>query len=633
MRRLAAAIIAACAFVPAQASAYDPALELLNFAKTEERPTLVTTGNPAFQARLQQQNIQDAIDFPLLLAGDPERNPLGNVCSNRKQECAGDVRFYDWNDDGFGIATPVLFTARSGAVISGTVWGTVAGPAQRPGVVITTGSVQAPETLYWGMAATLAKAGYIVLTYDVQGQGQSDTFGEAPDTQEGFPSQGGQPFYDGSEDALDFLLSTQAQPYDPRPSCGNANGGTGTDHSPKHLRRVGEGRAAAFNPMHSLVDPGRVGIAGHSLGAAAVSLIGQKDPRVDAVVAFDNLRYFTDGGDPGDLADGAPDCPSNHATRTAPANTKPALGISNDYGLVPTPFPGPADPDPQEKNAAFLDFSAPAPNTDTMEVTIRGGTHFESSLIPGSTPPGSPLGTGSFRGQDFLIWYTQAWLDKYVKGGDATADARLLTTRWQNDPLSQAEDGANDPNMYSFYFRSRYDFTTPGGPVVCADMRTGCAGMASDGLPADYSFVTAANTDDADPGPGQPDGDGDGVPDVSDSCPSVPGTGGDGCPPPATAAGQAPAPSQAAGCLAATPLRGTRRADRLTGTAGADLILGRRGRDRLNGLAGEDCLRGGRGRDRINARDGERDTVNCGRGRDRVLADPIDSVRRCERRR
>ena len=73
---------------------------------------------------------------------------------------------------------PVLFTARDGATLSGTVWATRSGPAKRPGIVITTGSVQAPETLYWGLAATLAKHGYVVLTYDVQGQGRSDTFGD-----------------------------------------------------------------------------------------------------------------------------------------------------------------------------------------------------------------------------------------------------------------------------------------------------------------------------------------------------------------------------------------------------------------------------------------------------------------------
>jgi len=83
----------------------------------------------------------------------------------------------------------VLFTARDGATISGHVWATVAGPAKRPGIVITNGSVQADEQMYWYAAHTLAKAGYVVLTFDPQGQGQSDTLGQSPDTDEGVPAQ------------------------------------------------------------------------------------------------------------------------------------------------------------------------------------------------------------------------------------------------------------------------------------------------------------------------------------------------------------------------------------------------------------------------------------------------------------
>ena len=71
----------------------------------------------------------------------------------------------------------------------------------------------------------------------------------------------------------------------------------------------------------------------------------------------------------------------------------------------------------------------------------------------------------------------------------------------------------------------------------------------------------------------------------------------------------------------------------LNGTASSELILGQRGADRLNGRGGSDCIFGGPGRDRIKARDGERDVVNCGRGRDRVRADAVDVLRRCERRR
>jgi dienelactone hydrolase len=523
-----ASILVAMA-VPAAALAFDPQLEAKNFAKTSERVANVT-GKPEFLARLHQQNLEAQIQWTQLRANDPERNPA-NVCARRSQECAGDIRFYDWEESGYGLMTPVIFTARSGAVISGMVWGTVAGPERRPGIVITTGSVQAPETLYWGLAASFAKAGYIVLTYDVQGQGQSDTFGEAPDQQEGVPSQAGQPFYDGTEDALDFLLSGPANPYDPRPSCGNANDGVATDHSPKHDRRVGAGLATAFNPMHERVDPSRIAIAGHSLGASAVSFIGQRDPRVDAIVAWDNLAQ------PGQGFANVPDCPSNPDSRVVPAISKPAMGISNDYGLTPTPFT--ADPDPQAKNGAFQAYSAAA--VDSMQVNIRGGTHYESSLLPCCTVP--VFAEATWRGQDFVQWYTQAWFDKYVKG-DPTADVRLLTDRWRNDTLTQGVDQNDDPNMFSFYYRSRYEFSLEGGgAAVCDDIRTGCAQMGPDGAPPNYDFVAAAQIPDG-PGPAAGGADGDGVADPFDSCPTTPGpAAGDGCPQPQGAAGGGPQPT------------------------------------------------------------------------------------------
>ncbi len=307
---LAGAALAALAALamPAAASAFDPILELKNFAKIGERfQHIVLT--PEFQARLLQANVDNLAETAEIQLSDPERL-FANICGTRTNECAGDVRFYDWNADGAGIRTPVLFTARSGATLSGNVWATDAGPQNRPAIVITTGSVQAPETLYWGQAATLAKHGYVVLTYDVQGQGRSDVLGEAPDATEGVPSQAGQPFYDGTEDALDFLLSTPEEPYVPRPSCGNANGGVGTSHAPKQDRRVEDGFNAGFNPLHGLVDPDRIGIAGHSLGASAVSYVGQIDPRVDAITAWDNLRPPGDGG-----AFDAPGCPSTPDSR------------------------------------------------------------------------------------------------------------------------------------------------------------------------------------------------------------------------------------------------------------------------------------------------------------------------------
>ena len=77
--------------------------------------------------------------------------------------------------------------------------------------------------------------------------------------------------------------------------------------------------------------------------------------------------------------------------------------------------------------------------------------------------------------------------------------------------------------------------------------------------------------------------------------------------------------------------RGTPRADRLAGTSRNDTIVGLAGNDVMVGGKGRDVLNGGAGNDRLVVRDGERDTAVCGPGRDTVVADQLDVVRRdCE---
>lgn len=78
-------------------------------------------------------------------------------------------------------------------------------------------------------------------------------------------------------------------------------------------------------------------------------------------------------------------------------------------------------------------------------------------------------------------------------------------------------------------------------------------------------------------------------------------------------------------------LRGTNGPDQIDGNGGNDRIHGRAGDDRLIGGPGRDVLRGGAGRDSIDARDGTRDLVVCGAGRDVARVDARDRVRGCER--
>jgi hypothetical protein len=79
--------------------------------------------------------------------------------------------------------------------------------------------------------------------------------------------------------------------------------------------------------------------------------------------------------------------------------------------------------------------------------------------------------------------------------------------------------------------------------------------------------------------------------------------------------------------------------DRILGNGGADTILGGAGDDFLDGGDGNDVMNGGPGSDRIlggvgsdtiHADDGERDTVDCGTGSDRVYVDALDIVKNCE---
>ena len=100
-------------------------------------------------------------------------------------------------------------------------------------MVITPGSVQGSEGMYVWLAQDLAERGYVVLTYDVQGQGTSETLPhEARPPREraavlqpvraaarrrdvrlpGVPFQQLSNFVVGTEDAIDFFTSTRKHP-------------------------------------------------------------------------------------------------------------------------------------------------------------------------------------------------------------------------------------------------------------------------------------------------------------------------------------------------------------------------------------------------------------------------------------
>jgi Ca2+-binding RTX toxin-like protein len=79
-------------------------------------------------------------------------------------------------------------------------------------------------------------------------------------------------------------------------------------------------------------------------------------------------------------------------------------------------------------------------------------------------------------------------------------------------------------------------------------------------------------------------------------------------------------------------IEGLAGVDRISALAGNDRVSGLTGKDRIDGGPGRDKLYGDRGNDSIRARDGERDRIKCGSGRDTVVADALDRVPSdCER--
>jgi dienelactone hydrolase len=381
-----------------------------------------------------------------------------------------------WTAAGRGRVTPISFPANDGATLNGYIFEPptrgrpryshrVIGPPY-PGVVITTGSIQGYQQMYFWAAEGLAEAGYEVMTYDVQGQGNSDTLPSSSNCTasscEGVPFQQNYNFYQGSEDALNYFLSTPKHPYS----------------SPAVA-------STSYNPAYGALNPKRVGIAGHSLGAGAVSTDGQCDPRVKAIVAWDNLATTT-GTCRQNIPAGLP------ATAPAePSLATPALGINSEYFLNPEPMTAP--PDPQSKAAAYQQLVKAG--TNSMQVGLRSSMHLEYSYVPFILP-------ASHYGERVAFYYTLAWFDYYLRHM-ASGYKRLIAKAFDNssdvhsigggsyDPSAAAADptdpaAGNVPtlikrlpvaNRLSFYYDSEYTLTAPGRKhraVTCLDMRADC---------------------------------------------------------------------------------------------------------------------------------------------------------------
>jgi pimeloyl-ACP methyl ester carboxylesterase len=293
-----------------------------------------------------------------------------------------------------------------------------------PAVVVLHGGGSRKE-LHWWSSQTLAEAGYMVIAFD-------GAAGNIPNAQ----------------DVLDWLLATPDQ----------------------------RTKAGQFNPFWRELDRDRVGLAGHSMGGQAASVLGQQDPRVSAIVSWDRGTGL--------------ELPKELHT--------PTLFFVADYACQANPVcePEPYTEPPQGEGPGDRGKEyeiVHAAGVDSMKVALRATTHLD--WVP-SEPSGNRYG------EIVSVYFTLAWFDRYLKGS-TEAFRRLTADRFDDsadvhnisqglyDPAKAAAAGdplagnvpyriAGTPvaNRLSFYFRSKCFLTVPGsgGRRIASDdvRREGC---------------------------------------------------------------------------------------------------------------------------------------------------------------
>ena len=288
-------------------------------------------------------------------------------------------------------------SAATGAMLYGTIFAPVnlaAGRpdsrfgARRPVVVIGPGSGPGVQAFYQWAARDLAGHGYIALTIDPQGVGYSETFAPGgcqvpsqPDVNAicpGVPFQQAANYVDALRSGIDYALSSR-------------------------------------DPWRASVDPGEIGIAGHSLAARAASWLQGADRRVDAAVAWDNLASDLDGdagspsggGTAGDLIGG--ELPGASAPVTPRV---PALGEASDNRGTTEP----TNSDPDQKKTAFAVWRKAG--KPSMELVFAKAQH---------TDWGQSATTTAAKAAEIQLfeYYTRAWFDRWLLH-DRTATTRLL---------------------------------------------------------------------------------------------------------------------------------------------------------------------------------------------------------------
>jgi pimeloyl-ACP methyl ester carboxylesterase len=217
---------------------------------------------------------------------------------------------------------------------------------------------------------------------------------------------------------------------------------------------------SSANPARRLLDPRRVGVIGHSLGAYAAALTANGDPkrRFRVGVAMDSYASF--------MHHVGPRVPTLYLQSEQELFSGPRLMAPPPTALHGT----------RRDYASFVRHSLPV-----QYVVLAGSTHQEFAYLG----PEAHLPASS-RGQRVATYYVLAWLDRWLKGS-RDARSRLLATTFDGsvdtsatglghwDPLTQQNEpyhlrGLPVAGALSRYYTSeaRFDGRT------CRDLRQRC---------------------------------------------------------------------------------------------------------------------------------------------------------------
>lgn len=371
-RALLLILVSIALVVPSGASAQAPGYD-------ENANWLGAFGRTVDHFSAPDRSVQNALvttERYLNLIGEAERIPERSAQQAGGWPWNGDVDRggYDRQGDWTGSKIEFEFANDGDRALAATMWGPSdqmleeAGlQAPLPGIVYSGGVISSQPMYYW-FAQEMARSGYVVMTYDVSGQGRSEgsSTGNAPAD---------------LRDALDFFTSTPGKPYD------------------KPLGGV------RFNPLYRMLDRSRIGTAGHSMGAGAVQSVGDHCGVVKAISAQSDLR----------ASYAQP--PAQNAPCGAPRRVVPIQGQGADYEsfiFPPQPSPG---TDPEEKLAGFKGVRGV---TDVQEIVVESGTHLTWSHVTWAY-------TAAWS-EAVAFHYALGWFDRYLYG-DRRRGGRTGTQR------------------------------------------------------------------------------------------------------------------------------------------------------------------------------------------------------------